>query len=36
MRELMVEVEGDQVILSTFPETAGFSTTNIVEGDERM
>jgi len=32
----MVEVEGDQVILSTFPETADFSTTNIVEGDERM
>jgi len=32
----MVEVEGDQVILSTYPETAGLSTTNIVEGDERM
>jgi len=30
MRELMVEVEGDQFILSTYPETAGLSTTNIV------
>jgi len=36
MRELMVEVEGDQVILSTYPETADLSTMNIVEGNERM
>jgi len=28
--------EGDQFILSTNPETADLSTTNIVEGDERM
>jgi len=32
----MVEVEGDQVILSTYPETADLSTMNIVEGNERM
>jgi len=32
----MVEVEGDQVILSTNPETAGLSTTNIVEDNKRM
>ena len=32
----MVEVEGDQVMLSTYPETAGLSTTNIVEDDECM
>jgi len=31
MRELMVEVEGDQFILSTYLETASLSTTNIVE-----
>ena len=32
----MVEVEGDQFILSMYPETAGLSTMNIVESDERM
>jgi len=31
----MVKVEGEQVILSKYPETAGLSTTNIIEGDDR-